>query len=205
VVFGREFGAGQKSQVCCFGLLTRHTIAGGAQSFVRRGAVSSCEAAQSGQDSLDVRLNVSQVIFIGERTVAENTEKRVSSSPLSRLSHPNVFGEISDERCIRLVDDKLAFGLSADQAVGQDDFTLRCVYFPARGGFRSHDLLSVDLDSHATDEMLAEVTVEGGLQLLFTDWQNVVENSLPSVTVQGRSERRTIVASDVDPSLVSAG
>lgn len=88
VVFGGELGAREEAQVSRLGLLAGDAVGGRAELLVRVGAVSAGKAAKRSDDGTDVRLDVSKVILVGERTVAENTEERVSAATLARLGHP---------------------------------------------------------------------------------------------------------------------
>ena len=94
-----------------------------------------------------MRLNMAQVVFKGERTVAKYAEERISSAPLSRLSHPDVFCQLCDEVGVRVVDDELAFGLATDETVGEDDLALRDICLASIRRFGAHDLLAVHLNT----------------------------------------------------------
>lgn len=116
MVLGGKLGARQKAKVGCLGLLTGHAIRGGAQLLIGRGAIGSGEAAQRGYYGADVWLDVPQVVFVGERTVAEYAQEGVSSSTLARLRHPDVLGQVGDEVGVWSVDDEFPLCLSADLA-----------------------------------------------------------------------------------------
>jgi len=204
VVLRGELCARKEAEICSFRFLTGDAVRRGPQRLVRGGAVGTREAAESGDNGLDVWLDVTQVILVGERTLAENAEEGIASTSLARLRHANVFSQISDEVCVRVVDDEFAFCLSADEAVRQDDLALRSVLFDAGWRFGAHDLLSVDLNTHAANEVFSEISVKGRLKFLLANWQNVVEDSLPGVAVQGGAEIGAIVAAHIDPGLVSA-
>ena len=88
-------------------------------------AVGAGEALQGGQDWLQVRLDVAQVVLVGEGRVAEDAEERVAPPALARLDHPDVFGQVGHERRVRVVHQELLFGLFAHQGVGQDHLALR--------------------------------------------------------------------------------
>ena len=88
-------------------------------------AVGAGEALQGGQDGLQVRLDVAQVVLVGEGRVAKDAEERVAPPALARLDHPDVFGQVGHERRVRVVHQELLFGLFAHQGVGQDHLALR--------------------------------------------------------------------------------
>jgi hypothetical protein len=91
---------------------------------------------------------MTKVVFEREGTVAEYAEERISAAALSGLCHPDVFCQLGDEVSVRFVDNKFAFGLTADEAVGEDDLTLGNVCLTTGRGFGAHDLLPVNLSKN---------------------------------------------------------
>ena len=150
MVLGRELGTRQEPEVRGLGLLARDTVARRPQRVVRRSAVGPGETGQRSQDGLQMRLNMAQVVFEGERAVAEYAEERISPATLSRLSHTDVFCQLCDEVGVRVVDDELALGLATDEAVGEDDLALGDVSLAAVWRFGAHDLLAVHLNTKKT-------------------------------------------------------
>jgi len=82
---------------------------------------------------------VSNVVFVSEGAVTENAEEGVAAASVARLSDADVLGQVGHEVRVRLVDDELALGLSADEAVRQYDLTLRNRLLPV-GRLNSNDL-----------------------------------------------------------------
>ena len=126
---------------------------------------------------------MTQVIFERKRTVAEDAKEGVSTTPVTGLSDANVFGKISNEICVGAIDDELTFCLPANEAVCQDDLALRHRMI-ASGRLQADNLFAVHLNPDAPDKMLAKITVERCLKLLFTDRQDVIEDILPRVAVE---------------------
>ena len=109
--------------------------------------------------------------------------KKLSSSQGWKV--PDVFGEVGDEVGVRTIDDELSLRLPAHEAVSEDDLTLRRTLLEARRRLGAHHLLPIDLDAEAANKVLGQVAVEGRLDLFLADGQDVSQDRLPGVAVEG--------------------
>ena len=75
-VVGGEFGAGQEAKICRFRLLAHaaHVLRFN-RRLVKMGAISASEAVESGENSVEVGLDVLYVVLVGERTIAKDAEE----------------------------------------------------------------------------------------------------------------------------------
>ena len=185
-----ELGAGQEAEVLGFGLpadcahrhLAHLQLEGG-------GAVGSGGQEEAGDDELLVRLQVALIVFSCVGRAAEEADKRVASwsssirSGNSRLDGGDVGREGGGQLDTWPIYTVPSSCSSANQAMGHN-------YFNLVGAFAGN------CNTQASLEVLQDVAVEAGVQLLLGHWQDVVQDVLPGLRVQGAPEVGAVVALD---------